>query len=116
MEENKDKFKEIMSMAKLDLPFEDFDSKVMSKIKKIEADKLSISKTRKYALLSFVFGTLFGIGMNYLVTELISSKITDTTVKNYFMIISQMIYVILFVILSDKILKLRRIKNNTVHQ
>ena len=110
MEENKDKFKEIMSMAKVELPFEDFDSKVMAEIHKIEADKQSISKTRKYALLSFFFGALFGLGMNYLFMELISTKIADATVKNYLMILSQMIYVILFALLIDKILKLRRFK------
>ena len=108
MEENRDGIKEIMKMAKLEMPFDDFDAKVMADIEKIEAEKESISKSRKYALIFFAAGTFFGICLNYLVTELIFPKIIDIQLRNYLGLFSQIIYVILIVLFSDKILKLRR--------
>ena len=113
MEENKDKFSKIMSMSKLEVPFTDFDSKVMAEIQKIEINKQSISKTRKYALLSFIFGALFGLGMNYLFMEIINANVSNNSLRNYLMIFSQMIYVTILVLLIDKILKLKRLKRYT---
>ncbi len=116
MEEKHDHLKEIMKMAKLEMPFQDFDAKLLARIEKIEEKKRSISKTRKYALISFIFGALFGMGFNYLVSEQISSRIVDVGMKNNFMLISQFIYVVLFVILSDKILKLRQMRKKDLSQ
>lgn len=112
MEENKDNFREFMKMAKLEMPFDDFDAKVMAKIEKIEAEQESISKSRKYALIFFAAGTFFGICLNYLVTELIFPKIADHQLRNYLGLFSQMAYVVLIVLFSDKILKLKRLLKN----
>lgn len=110
MEEKKDRMKEFMQLAKLEMPFDDFDSKVMARIEKIEADKASISKSKKYALIFFAAGTFFGICINYLFSEFILPKVADVNIKNYLSIFSQMLYVILVVLLSDKILKLKRMR------
>ncbi|WP_156308982.1 hypothetical protein [Sphingobacterium endophyticum] len=113
MEEHKDKLKDFMGLSKMELPFDDFDSQVMARIEKLEAEKASINRTRKYALFSFAFGAIFGIGFTFLITEFLETKITDPSLKNYITIFSQMIYVFLFVILSDKVLKLRQMKKNS---
>lgn len=113
MEEHKDKLKDFMELSKMEIPFDDFDSKVMARIEKIEAEKVSINRTRKYALFSFAFGAIIGIGFTLLLTEFLETKITDPSLKNYITIFSQMIYVFLFVILSDKILKLMQMKKNS---
>lgn len=53
MEHHDDKLREMMKMAKVEMPFADFEERLMSRIEKVEREKAAVAKTRKYALLCF---------------------------------------------------------------
>jgi hypothetical protein len=53
-------FREIMSKSKLDVPFTDFDEKVMGLIEKKLSKKSSVSRNIKLSWVFFVLGSIFG--------------------------------------------------------
>jgi uncharacterized protein YacL len=112
MEHKHDKLKDIMRMAKVEVPFDDFEDAVMMRIEKVEQEKSAVAKTKKYALLFFTLGTLFGLGLNYLLTDLLSSIILNPALKNTLLLLSQILYVFLIVLFCDKVLKLISARRN----
>lgn len=109
MEHRSDELRNIMKMAKIEMPFSDFEERLMLDIEKIEINKKSLSKTKAYALIFFIAGIVFGFGLNYLLTDLMSSAGLSTAVKNVLLLLSQIMYVLLIVLFSDKIYALVRL-------
>lgn len=101
-----------MKMAKVNMPFDDFEDRMMAKIEKLEHEKTAIAKTRKYALISFLFGTLFGVGLNYIIADFVAATHMSTTLKSTLLSLSQIVYVILLIVFSDKVWKLMKVKLN----
>lgn len=110
MEHKDDKLRDMMQMAKIELPFDDFENAVMMRIEKLEHEKSAVAKTKRYALIFFASGTLFGLGLNYLLTDLLYSISLNTAMKNTLLLISQIIYVLLIVLFCDKALKLFKMR------
>lgn len=114
MELKDDKLKDLMKMGKVELPFADFEEKMMRRIEKAEQERLAIDKSRKYALLFFLLGTLFGMAGNYLLADfVIASESLSESLKNNVALFSQLIYVVLIVLFSDKMLRLMRLRRLT---
>ena len=114
MEYKEDKLKEIMGMAKVEMPFGDFEDKLMMRIEQAEQEKVSLKKTKRYALVFFVFGTLFGMGLNYLLADFVQTSVEASKIfKNNILLLSQMIYVVLIVLFSDKMLRLIKLRKLT---
>lgn len=110
MELKDDKLKDLMKISKVELPFADFEEKMMRRIEKVEQEKRVIDKSRKYALLFFLLGTLFGMAANYLLTYfIIANELLSESLKNNVTLFSQLMYVVLIVLFSDKMLRLMRL-------
>jgi len=114
MEHHDDKLREMMKMAKVEMPFADFEERLMSRIEKVEREKAAVAKTRKYALLCFVLGTLFGMGFNYLLADFVKTSVSASeAVKSNLLLFSQLVYVLLIVLFSDKIWRLMKLRKFT---
>jgi hypothetical protein len=68
-------FKEIMSNSRLDVPFLDFDNKVMGLIEKRLSKKVSITRDIKLSWLFFILGSIFGIIVSIMLPKLQDSMI-----------------------------------------
>jgi hypothetical protein len=62
-------FREIMSKSKLDVPFPDFDDKVMGLIEKKLLKKVAISRDIKLSWVFFILGSAFGILVPILLSQ-----------------------------------------------
>jgi len=63
-------FKEIMLKSKLEVPFSDFDDKVMGLIKKRHSQNASISRDLKLSWIFFILGSTFGIAVSIILTQI----------------------------------------------
>ncbi|GAA4138152.1 hypothetical protein GCM10022216_15030 [Sphingobacterium kyonggiense] len=110
MDNQENKIKQIMKMAEVKMPFQDFDEQVLSKIQAIEEAQQRATQSRKYSLISFAFGAIFGIAFNYLVSKALEESVSDIQVKTAIQFASQFIYIIFIIILCHKILRLRELQ------
>ena len=108
MEHKDPQLHKLMNMSKIEVPFDDFEDKVMSQINELETATDLALKHKKYALIFFVMGSIFGIGLNYLVEMAIGSAAIQPGIKNFLSLGCQMLYVILIVVFSDKLWRLRK--------
>lgn len=106
MELQDEKLKDILSHSKLELPFLDFDNCVMQRIQEFEIKKKKAEKNKFFGHLSFLFGTLFGIVINYILSERISLAPVSDQTQEFMTLCIQLMYVLLIVLFADKILKL----------
>ncbi|MCU4164510.1 hypothetical protein [Carboxylicivirga caseinilyticus] len=58
---NEDKFRELLSDSKLEMPFADFEDKVMQSVYSEEQSRQGILKNIRLSWLFFTIGALFGI-------------------------------------------------------
>jgi len=72
---NDKKLAELMKKSRLEMPFSDFEDKVMYKIKERVKAKKFILKNISLACLFFVLGTGFGTAVCFFLPELISHSI-----------------------------------------
>lgn len=72
MESEDKKIKELLSYSKLELPFSDFDNRMMQCIQEFEKKKKAAEKNNFFGHLCFLCGTLFGLAINYILSERIS--------------------------------------------
>ena len=63
-------FHEIMSKSKLEMPFSDFDDKVMGLIKKRHLKNVFISKDLKLSWIFFILGSTFGIVVSIILPKI----------------------------------------------
>lgn len=103
MEHKDDQFKDMMKMSKVEIPFGDFEDRLMADIRKTELTRQSVMKTKKHALIFFIGGTIFGFGLNYLLTDMLATANISATMKSSLLMLSQLVYVLLIVLFSDKI-------------
>lgn len=106
MEHKDEQLKQLMKMTKREMPFDDFDDRVMARIEKLEDEKIALSNYRKYGLLFFVLGTVFGLALNYLLGEAIALLTIPEAGKKLLELGTQIMYVVLIVLFSDRILRL----------
>ena len=102
----------LMKGSKLELPFSGFEDKMMMKVKAFDENNQKAYRYKMLGLIFFLLGTVFGIGLNFIFTQNIHYLSSSTVIQERFYLISQIIYVVLIVIFSDKIWKLLKIKQN----
>ena len=103
MEDSEEDFRLLMKLTKEELPAEDFEDRVMNEIEDLQHVLEEINKTRKYALIFFVLAALSGMVMNFLFAETISAFNWDNEVKDNIQLVTHLIYVVLIVVLSEKV-------------
>ena len=60
-------FRKLIAKSKLNVPFSDFDEKVMFKINKSLSKKTTLSKDLKLAWIFFILGSVFGIFVSVII-------------------------------------------------
>jgi len=63
-------FRELMPKSKLDVPFPDFDDRLMLLVQKKELQKASISRDVKLSWIFFILGSVFGIIISVILPRL----------------------------------------------
>ncbi|MFD2554647.1 hypothetical protein [Sphingobacterium tabacisoli] len=104
--EHNDKLYDLLKNSKLELPFDDFESRMMQQIVDFEKAKVQMHQSKKMALLFFLIGTVFGMLLNYGLGLALASYGLPQASLDKISFFSQLIYVILIVLFSDKLWKL----------
>lgn len=90
-----EKFKKVMQMSKVELPFDAFEQRVMGGIAALEKDKEKALSNKKYAIAFFLLGTVCGMMLNnYLMAKIQVADITSD-LKNYSAIGCQLSFAVL---------------------
>lgn len=97
---------ELMSKSKKEIPFADFEERLMLQIYKEELTSRSFSKDVKLSWFFFVVGTLFGLFLNILVAE-INKPIFGLSAQKWVLII-QSIFVVFMLFQFDKLIGLTK--------
>lgn len=100
--------KEIVSYSKLELPFSDFDQRMLQRIKEYEVRKKLAEKNRFLSQLSFLFGVILGFVLNYLVIENADLFVHSIEVRGKLTFAMQLIYVALIIVFADKLWKISK--------
>lgn len=110
--EHNDKLYDLLKKSKLELPFADFEERMMVQILKHEKAKQQMTLNKKMAVLFFLIGTIFGMVLNYGIAVLLESYNLSEDFMDKVSFFSQLIYVVLIVLFSDKLWKLFKINQN----
>ena len=108
MEAKEEQIKEWMKSSTVKLPFQDFEDSVMNKIAEAEEQKARMDSSRKYALIFFAIGSLFGMASNYLIADFVEKSNLDVQLKSNIQLVSMLVYVVLILLFSDKLWKLKQ--------
>ncbi|WP_312187655.1 hypothetical protein [Sphingobacterium sp.] len=95
MDKEQEKFKRVMRMSKIELPFEDFEQRVMQRIVRVEKAKMGALSNKKCAIAFFLLGTICGMILNnYLLAKI---QVIDIAAdyKNYIGIFCQLVFAVL---------------------
>jgi len=112
MEFEDDKLKRILKDSRLEMPFSDFETNMMERIRLYEKEKANAAKSHYYAILTFLLGTVLGTILNYMLTRNLDWISSSTVIQDKIYLVSQVIYVLLIVLFSDRIWKLIQYKKN----
>lgn len=104
--EHNDKLYDLLKNGKLELPFTDFEDRMMGQITEFEKAKVQMHRSKKMAILFFLIGTVFGMLLNYVLGLVLSSYDLPQASLDKISFFSQIIYVVLIVLFSDKLWKL----------
>ncbi len=95
MDKQQEKFRRVMQMSKIEMPFDDFEQRIMGSILALEKDKEKALSNKKYAITFFLLGTVCGILLNnYLMAKIEVADITPD-LKNYSAIACQISFALL---------------------
>lgn len=102
-------FKDILSHSKLELPFSDFDYRMMQRIEEYELKKKVAEKNKLFSHICFLLGILLGTVLNYLMSQNLSWLSFSDLNQQRFSFAMQLVYVFLIVLFADKLWKLSKI-------
>ena len=95
MDKQQEKFKKTMQMSKIEMPFDDFEQRVMGSIVALKKDKEKALSNKKYAITFFLLGTVCGMMLNnYLMAKIQVADIAPD-LKNYSAIGCQLSFAVL---------------------
>ncbi|MDQ1152245.1 hypothetical protein [Sphingobacterium zeae] len=95
MDKQQEKFRRVMQMSKIEMPFDDFEQRVMGSILALEKDKKKALLNKKYAITFFLLGTICGMMLNnYLMAKIQVADIAPD-LKNYSTIGCQLSFALL---------------------
>lgn len=95
MDKEQEKFKKVMQMSKIEMPFDDFEKRIMSGIVALEKDKEKALSNKKYAITCFLLGTVCGILLNNYLMAKIEVADISSDLKNYSAIGCQLSFAVL---------------------
>lgn len=98
--------RELMTKSKKEMPFTDFEERLMLQIHKEERASRSFLKDVRLSWFFFVVGTLFGLFLNILVAE-INTPVFGLPAQRWVLII-QSIFVIFMLFQFDKLIGLTK--------
>lgn len=110
--EHKDKLYSLLKRSKLEMPFADFEDQVMNNVLHYERSKEAMTKSKRMAILFFLIGTVFGMMLNYIGSLFVASYGVSESLQEKLSFFSQLVYVILILLFSDKLWKLFKISKN----
>lgn len=110
MKHNDDLLKELMPLSKVKIPLDNFEDRVMGHIKMIEAKKVDIHKKKLYSIIFFLGCLVFGFILIQWFTNIIIASSIDNGFKQQIRLSSQIIYVALIVLFSNRIFALIKAK------
>jgi hypothetical protein len=108
MELHDKKMKDILSHSKLELPFSDFDERMIQRIEEFELKKQAAEKNKFYSHLCFLAGIILGTVLTYLMSEKMDLNKQSFLTKDSLSLLSQLVYVVLIVLFTDKLWKLSK--------
>lgn len=108
MRKNNDQVSLLMKMAKTELSSEDFEDRLMDRIDRLELELESAKRSQKYAFIFFIAAAFLGMGVTFLLAETISVTNLTNNLKETILLLTNLIYVILILVISDKTLTLIR--------
>ena len=95
MDKEQEKFKKVMQMSKIEMPFDDFEQRIMNGIAALEKEKEKALSNKKYAITFFLLGTVCGMMFNnYLMAKIQVADIAPD-LKNYSAIGGQLSFAVL---------------------
>jgi len=104
-----DKFKDLMKLSKVELPFNDFEENLMFKIEMAEKSQSIIKKSHSNALIFFALGTLFGMGSNYIFSKYLVNLTGNPSNLEFIQTLSLIVYVPLIVLFCLKLIELYKL-------
>lgn len=116
MDKENNKIKQALQMSRVNMPFEDFEQRVMRQISDLEKVKAKALSDRKYAILFFLLGSIFGIMLNNYFINRIQTLTTVVAYRNYALIFSQIIFVLLICFFCLQLWKLIKIQKEKSYQ
>ncbi|MCA5003750.1 hypothetical protein [Sphingobacterium bovistauri] len=100
--------REILSHSKLDLPFSDFDGRMIHKIQEYEVKKKAAEKNKFYSYICFLAGIILGTLLNYLMSQNLNELVPSGASQDKIVSVIQLLYVVLIVLFADKLWKLSK--------
>lgn len=112
MEYDDPQLRDILKDSKMKLPFADFEVRMLAKITAYEKGKVQSLKNRQHATLFFLLGIILGSVLNYLLYANLDDFALSEAGKSYVTILSQLVYLILVILFSDKLWKYLALKRS----
>ncbi|MEI2275018.1 hypothetical protein OHD16_23005 [Sphingobacterium sp. ML3W] len=116
MDNKHKKMKQAMQMSKVNMPFDDFEQRIMGQIADLENAKSKALSDRKYAIIFFLLGSICGILLNNYWMNRLEVMETMATYRNYTMILSQIVFVVLICSFCHQLWKLIKIQRDKSYQ
>lgn len=103
MELHDKNFKEILSHSKLELPFSDFEDRMLQKIQDFEVKKKAAEKNKFFSHLCFLVGIIFGTLLNYLMSKNLNELVPNLELQDNITSAIQLFYVVMIVLFAVKL-------------
>ena len=103
MELHDKKLKEILAHSKLELPFSDFEERMLQKIQDFEVKKKAAEKNKFFSHLCFLAGIILGAILNYLMSKNLNELVPSLDLQDKITSAMQLVYVVMIVLFAVKL-------------
>jgi len=103
MELHDKKLKEILAHSKLELPFSDFEDRMLQKIQDYEVKKKAAEKNKIFSHLCFLAGIILGTFLNYLMSKNLNESVLSLDLQDKITSAMQLVYVVMIVLFAVKL-------------
>lgn len=108
MELHDKNLKDILSHSKLELPFSDFENRMLRRIEEFEKKKKEAERNKFFSHVCFMLGIVFGSILTYLMSQNLDQGEVSFLTKENYSFITQLLYVCLIVLFADKLWKISK--------
>lgn len=113
MDHMDDKLKKVMQMSKMEMPFEDFEQRMMKRIEGLESARVKALADKKYAIVFFLLGSICGIFLNNYMMRRIQVFDIAVVYRNYLVIGSQLLCALLICFFCLQLWRLIKIQQHS---